>query len=82
MVRKPPGTISIAGLGNDTKSYPSRVNVLVEGGPPELGNEKSCVNKVDPSCSVAPMIDQYSPISNEEQLQQLDRFADRLRCAT
>ena len=74
--------ITIVGL-NDlaTRSNTLRVNLLVTGGPPELGNEKCCVVAVDPMCSIAPMIDHYGAGSNDE-IQHLDRFADRLKASS
>ena len=65
----------------DTKSYSLRVDVDVSGGPPELGNHKSCVVTVDPTCTSASMIDQYSAPSNNE-IQHLDRFAERLKSSS
>jgi hypothetical protein len=56
-----------------------QVKVIVDGGPPELGNEKSCVLTVDPMCFLAPKIDQYSDILIEAERQHLDRFAERLK---
>jgi hypothetical protein len=64
----------------ETRSNAVRVEVVVEGGPPELGNEKSCVIRIDSSCSLAPLIDQYSSVSNDEA-QHLDRFAQRLKAS-
>lgn len=69
--------VDIAGL--PASRIGLRVKVIVEGGPPELGNEKTCVLTVDPVCSLAPKIDQYADISIEEERQHLDRFAEHLK---
>lgn len=71
--------ITIVGLDRlDTRSETLWAKVFVTGGPPELGNEKSCVVTVDPKCSLAPMIDEYGAVS-DDQVQHLDRFAERLK---
>lgn len=54
-------------------------HLVVEGGPPELGNEKSCLLRVDPQCLVTPRMDQYAGISLDEENQHLDRFAETLK---
>ena len=73
--------ITIVGLDDlDTKSRSLRVDVVVLGGPPELGNEKFCILTVDPICSLASMTDQYGAVSNDE-IQHLDRFAERLKAS-
>jgi hypothetical protein len=74
-------SITIVGLNDlDSRSNSLRVDLVVAGGPPELGNEKSCVVRIDPTCSLAPMIDQYG-VSNDEN-QHLDRFAERLKASS
>src|ERR1043166_365164 len=57
----------------------SHQHLVVEGGPPELENEKSCLLRVDPQCLVTPRMDQYAGISLDEENQHLDRFAETLK---
>ena len=56
-----------------------KVNLEVEGGPPELVYQASCTFMVDPECSLAPIRDQYSVVSLDEERQHLDRFAQQLK---
>jgi hypothetical protein len=81
-IEKGQGTSKIT-LSN-LKNPPSRVNsvtvnITVDGGPPELGNEKSCVMRIDSMCSVTPRVDQFGDISFDEESQHLDRFANLLK---
>lgn len=55
------------------------VNLEVEGGPPELTFTTACALIVNPQCSSAPVIDQYSVISLDEERKHLDQFAERLK---
>lgn len=56
-----------------------KVNVQAEGGPPELHYEKSCVLRVNSDCSLAPMLAQYSSVSQDEEREHLDRLAQHLK---
>lgn len=56
-----------------------KIDLEVEGGPPELVYQASCVLKVDSQCSLAPRIDQYGGISLDEEHNHLDRLAQRLK---
>ena len=69
--------IIVADLGTTRNQI--RVDLVVEGGPPELGNKKSCLLRVDPQCLVMPRMDQYGGISIDEENQHLDRFAETLK---
>ena len=57
-----------------------KLDLLVEGGPPELPNAGSCSIKVNPTCEVRPT-DSYSESSVVEERQQLDRLAEQLKSA-
>jgi len=61
------GTTEITVTGPDSNRNELGVNLVVEGGPPELGNEKSCVVKVNPACLLAPKIDEYGAIPIDEE---------------
>lgn len=61
------------------KSGQIKINLEVEGGPPDLTYEASCVLAVNSECAFAPMIDQYSAISTNEERERLDRLANRLK---
>lgn len=71
--------ITVADLGTTRNDI--KIDLAVQGGPPDLGNEKSCSLRVDPQCLVKPRIDQYGGISIDEEQQHLDRFADTLKAS-
>lgn len=75
------GTTEITVAGPDGHHTELRADLLVEGGPPELGNEKSCVVRINPLCLLAPKIDQYGAIPIDEERQHLNRFAEHLKAS-
>lgn len=62
-------------------NYCIDVKLEVEGGPPELEREKTCLLRVDPKCTAPQVIDHYGSVSVIEELQHLDRFAKYLKDA-
>jgi hypothetical protein len=58
-----------------------KINLEIEGGPPELVYQASCTLMVDPECTLAPITDQYSVVSLDEERKHLDRLAQQLKTA-
>lgn len=56
-----------------------KVNLEIQGGPPELVYQASCVLAVNSQCYVAPMIDHYSLGSLDEERRHLDQLAQHLK---
>lgn len=56
-----------------------RIALEIEGGPPYLVYHASCVLSVNSECSLAPMIDQYSAVSIDQERKHLDRMAQQLK---
>ena len=71
--------IVVGNLGRNRNKI--KVDLVVEGGPPELGTENSCLLTVDPKCLVLPRMDQYGDISVDEENKHLDRFAETLKAS-
>lgn len=72
------GTRNIV-LAPSARSGEIKINLEVEGGPPDLTYEASCVLAVNSECAMAPMLDQYSVIAPSEERKYLDRLAQRLK---
>lgn len=56
-----------------------KIALEIEGGPPYLVYQASCVLSVNSECSLVPMIDQYSGVSIDEERKHLDRMAQQLK---
>lgn len=56
-----------------------KITLEVEGGPPYLMYQASCVLSVNSECSLEPMIDQYSAVSIDEERKHLDRMAEQMK---
>ncbi len=61
------------------KSGEIKIDLEVEGGPPDLSYEASCVLAVNSECAAASLINQYSLVSPDEERKHLDRLAQRLK---
>lgn len=72
--------IVLADLGNSRNEI--KVNLIVEGGPPELGKEKSCILNIDPGCLAKTKIDQYGGVARGKENRHLDRFAEILKASS
>jgi hypothetical protein len=57
------------------------VKLEVEGGPPDLQRQKTCLLKVDPECSAPQIFDHYGRIPVIEEHQRLDRLAKHMKSA-
>lgn len=55
------------------------VKLEVEGGPPDLQREKTCLLRVDPKCNAPQIFDQYGGVAVIEERQHLDHFAKYLK---
>jgi hypothetical protein len=55
------------------------VKLEIEGGPPDLPREKTCVLRVDPKCTAPQVFDQYGGILVIEERQHLDNLAKYLK---
>jgi hypothetical protein len=54
------------------------VKVVIDGGPPELQREKSCTLKIDPTCPLPILFDEYHDISLKVEQPRLDRLGKYL----